>query len=106
MMTKFGEIPQIQWENYRVSFAKAVFLPLPFYEDGYEKLDEYFDSLLLQIHGLNEYLGNSEKAISIMVLLEGARYELHKEDFDMTQYRKAILDAYNLAKQIGGGTNA
>ena len=102
MMTKFGEIPQIQWDNYKLSLAKAIFLPLPFYEDNYGKIDQYFDSLLLQIYGLNEILNQDEKVISILVLLEGAKLELSKEDFNLTRYRKAILDAYNLAKQIGG----
>lgn len=102
MMTKFGEIPRIQWKEYKLSLAKAIFLPLPFYEDGYEKIDQYFDSLLLQIYGLNEILNQDEKVITILVLLEGARLELRKEDFELARYRKAILDAYNLAKQIGG----
>lgn len=102
METKFGNIPQIQWDDYKISLAKAVFLPLPFYEDKYEKLDDYFDSLLLQIYGLNELLNYDSKVITVITLLEGAKLELHKEDFDMKNYRKSILDAFNLVKTIGG----
>lgn len=102
MKTRFGNIPQIQWDNYRLSLAQAVFLPLPFYEDSYEQLEEYFDSLLLQLYGLNELLQYHEDVITIITLLEGARRELHKEDFNVKVYRKSILDAFNLTKKIGG----
>lgn len=102
MDTKFGKVPQIQWDNYKVSLAKAVFLPLPFYEDNYEQLEEYFDSLLLQLYGLNELLQYHEDVITVITLLEGARRELHKEDFNIKIYRKSILDAFNLIKKIGG----
>ena len=102
METKFGNIPQIQWDDYKISLAKAVFLPLPFYEDKYEKLDDYFDSLLLQIYGLNELLNHDSKVLTVITLLEGAKLELHKENFDIKIYRKSILDAFNLIKTIGG----
>lgn len=102
METKFGNIPQIQWDNYKISLSKAVFLPLPFYEDHYDKLEEYFDSLLLQLYGLNELLRHHENVITVITLLEGARLELNKEDFNIKVYRKSILDAFNLIKKIGG----
>lgn len=102
MKTKFGNIPQIQWDNYKVSLAKAVFLPLPFYEDKYDKLDDYFDSLLLQIYGLNELLNYDRRVVAVITLLEGAKLELHKSDFNIKTYRKSILDAFNLVKTIGG----
>ena len=102
METKFGNIPQIQWDNYKISLSKAVFLPLPFYEDNYDKLEEYFDSLLLQLYGLNELLQHHENVITVITLLEGARHELHKDDFNVKVYRKSILDAFNLIKKIGG----
>ena len=102
METKFGNIPQIQWDDYKISLAKAVFLPLPFYEDKYEKLDDYFDSLLLQIYGLNELLNHDSKVLTVITLLEGAKLELHKENFDIKIYRKSILDAFNLIKTVGG----
>ena len=101
METKYGKIPQIQWDNYKVSLAKAVFLPLPFYEDGYDKLDDYFDSLLLQVYGLNELLNHDRRVVEVIALLEGAKLELHKEDFNIKTYRKSILDAFNLVKTIG-----
>lgn len=102
MDTKFGKIPQIQWDNYKISLAKAVFLPLPFYEDNYEQLEEYFDSLLLQLYGLNELLQCHEDVITVITLLEGAKHELHKKDFNIKVYRKSILDAFNLIKKVGG----
>lgn len=102
METKYGTIPQIQWDDYKISLAKAVFLPLPFYENKYDKLDDYFDSLLLQVYGLNEILNYDSKVISVATLLEGAKIELHKTDFNIKHYRKMILDAFNLVKTIGG----
>lgn len=101
-MNKFGNLPAIQWDNYKISLSKAVFLPLPFYEEKYEKLDEYFDSLLLQIYGLNQVLDYNEKVIEVAALLEGARIESKKENCNDKVYRKAILDAFNLVKSFGG----
>ena len=46
METKFGNIPQIQWDDYKISLAKAVFLPLPFYEDKYEKFSHFKSRVL------------------------------------------------------------
>lgn len=102
METKYGNVPTVQWQSHIYSLSQAVFLPLPFKEDDVPYLEEYISSLILQIFGFNELLGNDKDVLSVIELLEGAKHELQKDEFDFKVYRKAILDAYNLMKKIGG----
>ena len=54
------------------------------------------------LYKINEVLKYHEDVMTVITLLEGARHELHKEDFNVKVYRKSILDAFNLVKKIGG----
>ena len=102
METKYGNVPAVQWQSHVYSLSQAVFLPLPFKEENVPYLEEYMSSLILQIFGFNEMLGENKDVLSVIELLEGAKHELSKENFDYKVYRKAILDAYNFMKKIGG----
>lgn len=102
MEIKYGTVPTVQWNDHLYSLSKAVFLPLPFKEDGVENVDEYISSLILQLFGFNEMLGENKDVLTVIELLEGAKIELSREEFNYKLYRKAILDAYNLIKRIGG----
>lgn len=95
MHYKYGTIPQSQIHSEKERLKKSVFILLPYRENGYELLDQYFDSLLFRINGLNEIFMNQAEIVTLMSLLESAR---HEDDFK--KYRKAILDATALVDSI------
>lgn len=98
MIYKYGELPSNQIKKQKIYLQKAIFQLIPFREEKYEFLDERFNSLLQQLNGLNALFQNQPIIITIMSLLESARYE---EDF--ANYRKDILDATALVGQIKDG---
>lgn len=98
MIYKYGELPPNQIKKQKIYLQKAIFQLIPFREEKYEFLDERFNSLLQQLNGLNALFQNQPIIITIMSLLESARYE---EDF--ANYRKDILDATALVGQIKDG---
>lgn len=76
-------------------FISAIFKLLPYKQDNYEFLDNYFESVLQRLIGFNKISGLQPEVITIMSLLEYARGE-----DDYQKYRKAILDACGLVKLI------
>lgn len=79
-------------KNY---FISAIFKLLPYRQDGYEYLDNYFESVLQMLIGFNRISGFQPETITIISLLEYARNES-----DFQKYRKAILDACGLVQRI------
>ena len=61
-------------------------------------VDKYFSVLLLKIGGLNELFGKPESIVTLLSVLEAARLENQKQDFDWPVYRKLVLDAQNLVE--------
>ena len=98
MEYKYGTLPQNQVKKQKEYLQKSIFQMIPFREEKYEHLDARFNSLLQQLDGLNRLFNEQPVIVTIMSLLESARYE---EDF--AQYRKAILDATALVNQIEDG---
>lgn len=98
MVYKYGTLPSSQLHEEKERLQKAIFILLPYKEDGYEFLDSYFVSLQQRICGLNHLFGGQAKILTLMEILEAARYES-----DFKQYRKAILDACALVGEIEEG---
>lgn len=98
MNYKYGVIPTSQIKQQKEYLQKAIFQTLCLKEENYQYLDGRFNSLLQQLDGFNHLFQYQPVVITIMSLLESARYE---EDF--AQYRKAILDATALVNQIKDG---
>ena len=94
-MNFYQEIPPSQIAAAKEYFLSAIFKLLPYKEDGYEYLDNYFESVLQRLNGFNKLSGYQPAVISIMSTLEYARGE---NDFD--KYRKAILDSCGMVKLI------
>ena len=94
-MNFYNEIPPSQIAAEKEHFLSAIFKLLPYKEDGYEYLDNYFESVLQLLKGFNEISGYQSVVISIVSKLEYARGE---DDF--SKYRKAILDACGMVKLI------
>jgi hypothetical protein len=98
MVYKYGTLPSSQLHEEKERLQKAIFILLPYKEDGYEFLDAYFVSLQQRICGLNHLFGGQAKMLTLMEILESARYES-----DFKRYRKAILDACALVGEIEEG---
>ena len=94
-MNIYTEVPPSQIAAEKTHFISAIFKLLPYKEDNYEFLDNYFESVLQQLIGFNKISGHQPVILSIINLLEYARQE---DDFQ--KFRKAILDACGMVKLI------
>ena len=76
-------------------FVSAIFKLLPYKQDNYEYLDNYFESVLQRLIGFNKISGLQPEVITIISLIEYARGEN-----DFAKYRKAVLDACGMVERI------
>ena len=97
-MNIYTDIPSSQIAAEKQYFISAIFKLLPYKEEGYELLDNYFESVLQRLIGFNKISGFQPEVVTIMSLLEYARQEN-----DYNKYRKAILDACGTIGQIKEG---
>ena len=91
----YTEIPSRQISAEKKYIRSAIFKLLPYKEENYEYLDNYFGSVLQLLKGFNEISGYQPEVISIISKIAYAR---KAEDFD--DYRKAILDACSMVELI------
>ena len=94
-MNIYSEVPPNQIAAEKKHILSAIFKLLPYKEDAYEFLDNYFESVLQHLKGFNKISGFQPEVITIMSLVEYARGE---NDFE--KYRKAILDACGMVEFI------
>jgi hypothetical protein len=94
-MNIYLEIPPAQIAAEKKHILSAIFKLLPYKEDAYEFLDNYFESVLQQLKGFNKISGFQPEVVTIMSLVEYARGEN-----DFQKYRKAILDACGMVEFI------
>ena len=94
-MNLYKEIPPCQIAAEKAYFVSAIFKLLPYKQENYEHLDNYFDSVLQRLIGFNKISGFQPEVVTIMSLLEYAR-----EESDYKKYRKAVLDACGLVEFI------
>ena len=74
-MTLYKEIPSSQIAAEKAYFLSAIFKLLPYKQDNYEYLDNYFESVLQRLIGFNKIIGFQPEVITIISLLEYAREE-------------------------------
>ena len=94
-MNIYAEVPPYQIAAEKEYLLSAIFKLLPYKQDGYAYLDNYFESVQQRLIGFNKISGLQPEVITIISLLEYARAEN-----DYSKYRKAILDACGLVKCI------
>ena len=94
-MNIYKGTPSRQIAEEKVYIRSAIYKLLPYKEECYECLDNYFNSVLQLLKGFNELTGHQPEVISIMSLVEYARGEN-----DFQKYRKAILDACGMVEFI------
>ena len=96
MEYKYGTLTEEQVQGQKEKLTNSIFRLLPMRDQNYKYLDKYFSNLLFRINGMNKLWGEKDpEFITLMSLLEGARYEMDKE-----KYRTAVLDACALVKKI------
>lgn len=94
-MNIYSEAPPNQIAAEKEYFVSAIFKLLPYKQDNYEYLDNYFESVLQRLIGFNKISGLQPETITIISLLEYARGES-----DFLKYRKAVLDACAMVERI------
>ena len=94
-MNIYTEMPSSQIAAEKAYIRSAIFKLLPYKEESYEYLNEYFGSVLQLLKGFNKISGNQPEMVSIISKIAYAR---DVEDFN--EYRKAILDACGLVERI------
>ena len=94
-MNIYDEMPPSQIAAEKTYIRSAIFKLLPYKEESYEYLNEYFGSVLQLLKGFNKVSGNQPEMVSIISKIAYAR---DVEDF--SEYRKAILDACGLVERI------
>ena len=94
-MNIYIEMPPSQIAAEKAYIRSAIFKLLPYKEESYEYLNEYFGSVLQLLKGFNKVSGNQPEMVSIISKIAYAR---DVEDF--SEYRKAILDACGLVEHI------
>lgn len=99
---KYGTFPASQFEEYKKKMHSMVHWLLVYQESNDPALLNYFSKVQLKLAGLNELLGNPSPMIDLMVLVEAARIEYEKPDFQHGLYRKMILDAHECIDMIVG----
>ena len=78
-----------------IHIQSLVFKILPYFEEEYEHLDDYFESVLQRLGGINIVLKNPPEILSVIALVELARTTKSK-----TKLRKLILDACGILNKI------
>ena len=94
-MNIYSEIPPHQIAAEKEYIRSAIFKLLPYKEENYVYLDNYFGSVLQLLKGFNKISGYQPEVISIISKIAYAR---EVEDFE--EYRKAILDACGMVEFI------
>ena len=94
-MNLYTEVPPSQIAAEKAYFVSAIFKLLPYKENGYEHLDDYFESVLQRLIGFNKLTGFQTETLTIISLIKYAR-----EEDDFQKYRKAIFDACNMVALI------
>lgn len=95
---------QIQKSKKRLQ--NSIFKLLLMKEEESKNLDSYFSSLIWKIEGYNQLFGYQEVFVDLLAIIQRARTEASKADYNHDLYRKAILDATSLVDKISGDSNA
>ena len=83
-MNIYTEVPPSQIAAEKKYFLSAIYKLLPYRENNYIHLNNYFESVLQRLIGFNMLSGYQPETLTIICLLEYARQE---DDFQ--KYRKA-----------------
>lgn len=97
---KYGYYEVKQFSDYKKRIHSLVHWLLIYADDNDPILKDYFDTVQYKLNGLNELLNYPTQLIEIMNLIESAKSEYNKDDYDHKRYRKTILDVHDLIDKI------
>lgn len=100
MEYKYGVYPQEQFEGYKQRIHSLVHWLLIYAEQESPILNDYFDKLQYKLDGLNELIKYPAQLVEIMALIESARIEYNKPNYNYKIYRKTIFDIHELIDKI------
>ena len=100
MKYKYGEYPDTQVHDYKKRLHALVHWLLIYKEENNDVLEQYFEKVQDKLNGFNELIGYPVIMVDIMNLVETARLESIKEDFDHKKYRSLILDTHSLIDKL------
>lgn len=101
----YGNFSAEQMDKARKKMHDMVHWLLVYKEQGYEsdKLDRYFNTVLLRLSGFNELLQHPEALVELMSNIQAARMMAKSKMFQFADYRKLILDSHSLIDRCFGG---
>lgn len=103
MDSKYGNFPEEQIHAYKKTIQNSIFKLLVMRENEDPHLDQYFSGLLWKLSGYNKLFSHQTVMLDLISILEQAREESQKKDYNHALYRKAILDATSLVNHIQEG---
>lgn len=99
MKTKYGNFTANQIKETKKSLRSSIFFVLlcidPETAQEHAEIDvnKLFDNLLYKIDGLNDLLMNQKELVNVMSLLQEAKLQYNRIDYNFSICRKLILDA-------------
>lgn len=103
MKYKYGEYPKEQFHDYKKRLHSLVHWLLIYAEEDTDILDDYFEKVQYKLNGLNELISYPTQLVEIMNLIESAKIEYNKGNYNHDIYRKTILDIHELIDRIPEG---
>ncbi len=100
MKYKYGELTSQQFHDYKDRLHSLIHWLLIYAENNSPILNDYFVKVQYKLNGLNELINYPSELVEIMNLVESAKLEYMKNDFNFTLYRKMILDIHDLIDKI------
>ncbi len=114
MKTIYGSFSPSQIAAFKKSLRSSIFFVLlcvdPETSEQHKEIDvnKLFDNLLRKVNSYNELLMCQKEVVELMTLLQAAKDEYNKPEFDFLTCRKLILDAGSEVLKIreAGDSNA
>lgn len=101
----YGSFSSKQMEQAKKQMHSMIHWLLIYKEQNYDpdKLDRYFNTVLLRLSGFNELLEYPETLVELISNLQAARTMAKAKLFQFADYRKLILDSHTLIDRCFGG---
>lgn len=103
MKYKYGEYTREQFHDYKKRMHSLIHWLLIYAEENESNLNNYFNKVQYKLNGLNELINYPVQLVEIMNLVESAKIEYNKINYDHSVYRKIILDIHELIDKIPEG---
>jgi hypothetical protein len=101
MTGKYGKFNDEQFKKFKKKLHSKVHWLLLYKEkNNCEFYEKYFIDVMKYFNSLNTVLGDNANILDILVVLQVAFDEVHKEKFDFTAFRRSIFEAHNIIDRL------